>query len=83
MFLRSHQTQSLWGRNRIPISKRSKDFRIDSAFRVLLQSRFTRLMFSQHEIWLDKIQWKFDGPSPIQGVCANADNRIKFLLPII
>ena len=68
-------------RHNIPISKHCNDVRIDSAVRVLLQSRFyTRHMLSQHEVWLDQIQWKFYGPSPLQAVYANTDNRIKFRL---
>ena len=68
---------------RIPIFKRCNDVRIDSACRVLLQSRFTRHTFSQHEIWLDQIVRKCDGQSPLQAVFVNTDNRMKFLLGFI
>ena len=67
---------------RIPIYKSCVDVRIDSACRILLQSRFTRYTFSQHEIRLDQIQWKCDGPSHLRAVCANSDNRIIFVLDV-
>ena len=67
----------------IPISKRCNYVRIDSACRVLLQSRFNKHTFPQHEIWLDQIQWKCNGASPLQAVCDNSDNRIKFRLRFI
>ena len=38
------------------------------------------IRFLKHKIWLDQIQWKCNCPSPLQAVCANLDNRIKFLL---
>ena len=80
----AQQTQDSWAdTDRIPISKRGNNVRIDSACRVLpkvlLQSRFTRHTFSQHEIWFYQIQWKCNGPSPLQAVCDNSDNHIKFL----
>ena len=57
----------LVGRNRqnADLYKRCYDVRIDSACRVLLQSRFTKHTFSQYEIWLDEMQWKCDGPFPL------------------
>ena len=65
-FGRSQQTQDSWAEtDRIPISKRCKYLRIDSAWRVLLQSRFTRHTFPQNKIWLNQIQWKCNGPSPL------------------
>ena len=80
----TQQTQDSWSEiDKIPISKRCNDVLIDSACRVLLQSRFTRHTFSQHEIWLDRIERKCDGPSPLQAVCANSDNRIKLLERLI
>ena len=50
----SQQTQNSHAKtDRIPISKRCNDVRIDSAFMVLLQISFTRHTFSQHEIlWI-------------------------------
>ena len=80
----SQQTQNSWAETvKIPISKRCNDVRIDSAFRVQLQSRFIRHTFFQHEIWWEQIQWKCDGPSPLQAVCANTDKHIKFLVRFI
>ena len=71
----TQQTQDSWSEaDRIPISKRCNDIR---------KSRFTRHTFPQHEIWLDQIPWKCNGPSPIQAVCANSDNRIKFIFRFI
>ena len=74
------QTQDSWAESdRIPISKRCNNVRNDSASRVLLQSRFTRHTFPQHEIWSDQIQWKWNGPSPFQAVWANSDKLIIFI----
>ena len=65
--------------DRVPISKRYNDVRIDSACWEQLQSRFTRRTYSQREIWLGQIEWKCDGPSALQAVRANSDNSVKFL----
>ena len=74
----SHQTQDSWAETDIiPIFNRCNDVWIDSGCRVLLKSRCTRHTFPQHEIWLDQIPWKCNGPSPLQAVCANSDNSIK------
>ena len=67
----------------IPISKCCNDVQIFSACMVLLQSHFNRHTFPQHKIWQDQIQWKCNGPSPLQAVCANSENRINFLVRFI
>ena len=65
----SQQTPDSWAEtDTIAISKHCNDVRIDSACRELLQSRFARHTFLQHEIWLDQIKWKCDGLSSLEAV---------------
>ena len=76
----TQKTQDSWGETDIiPISKLCYEVRIDPACRVL-QSRFARHTYPQHEIWLGQLPGKCNGSSPHQAVCANSDNRINFLL---
>ena len=77
----------LMGRNRqIPISIRCNDVRIDSAYRVLLQSRFTRhtVRFLNMKFGQTKYNGNAIALLPFKvHVCANSYNRIKFLLRFI
>ena len=62
---------------KIPIFKRCNDVRIDSVSRVLLQSRFTRHTFSQHEIWLTKYNWNVMAHLPFKLCVPIRNYRLK------
>ena len=62
-------TKDSWAEtDKIPISERCIDVRIDSHCRVRLQSRFTRHTSFQYEICFHQMQEKCDDPCPLQAV---------------